>query len=99
MLVLLNSIPLKTLRSASIIIQEATHAPISIRDHEGTLRDAYGFIILKMKIGSIWTETKFHIIRENPGYDMILGRTWIHAEKRTTYKAPPTTHLLDEIFF
>lgn len=74
-----NIIPLKTLRAAGITRQEATHAPITIRDHEGTSRDAYGYIILKVTEGSVCAETKFYIIREDPGYDVILGRTWIHA--------------------
>ena len=79
-----NIIPLKTLRAAGITRQEATHAPIAIRDHEGISRDAYDFIILKVIENLVCTETKFYIIREDPGYDMILGRTWIHAGRVTS---------------
>lgn len=83
-----NIIPLKTLRAAGITRREATHAPIAIRDHEGISRNAYSFITLKVTERSICTEAKFFIIREDPGYDMVLGRTWIHAERTTV----PSTH-------
>ena len=76
-----NIIPLKTLRAAGVTRQEDTHAPVSIRYHEGISRDAYGYIILNVRNDSTWTEKKFFIIKEDPGYGMVLGRAWIHDGK------------------
>lgn len=83
-----NIITVKTLKAAKITKQEATRSPTVIKNPEGELGDAYGYIDLEVKLGDVLTQAKFYIVKEHPNYDMVLGGSWIHDNKEALGVCP-----------
>ena len=68
----------KDLKKTNIIMSNFTG--------ESTL--AVGCLIAELTVGSRITNTLFFVVDGRPGYTILLGRKWIHANQCV----PPTLH-------
>ena len=83
-----NIVTVKSLQAAKISKQEATRSPTVIENSTYEFVDAYGHINLDVKTGDIPTQARFHIIKEHPYHDIILGRPWIHKAQSLPISVP-----------
>ena len=73
-----NLIPLSTLQAAGISKRKIQGCPMEVTRFGG--RDEYttGHIQLWLKVGPIASLARFHVVKMEVSYHVLLGRPWLH---------------------
>jgi len=58
---------------------DLTKTDMMLKDFEGNVSPAKGVVCVELTIGSKTLPTMFFIINGKGGYNLLLGRDWIHA--------------------
>ncbi|XP_026430805.1 uncharacterized protein LOC113327902 [Papaver somniferum] len=76
-----NLVTMKTLKEAKVPQTKIVHHPILMTGFEGSQSHTYGYVYVDLKVGSIQSTVKLHVIEKDPDYHMILGRLWLYDNK------------------
>uniref|UniRef100_A0A2N9GSF0 RNA-directed DNA polymerase n=1 Tax=Fagus sylvatica TaxID=28930 RepID=A0A2N9GSF0_FAGSY len=77
----LNLIPLSTLKAANIPQHKIQGAPIEVTGFGGAAEYTMGHIQLVLRVGPIVALTRFHVVNSEVPYHVLLGRPWLHKHK------------------
>ncbi|XP_070017683.1 uncharacterized protein [Nicotiana sylvestris] len=75
----LNICPLVTLKKLGKGLHEINDGEINVKAFDGSQRSTIGEIILSLQMGPTWFEVDFKVIDVPTSYNLLLGRSWIHA--------------------
>lgn len=72
------SVPWKKLKIGTERIHKNN---VRVRAFDGGRKDSVGDIMLELSIGPVEFTMEFQVIDVSISYNLLLGRTWIHAAK------------------
>ncbi|XP_070008604.1 uncharacterized protein [Nicotiana sylvestris] len=75
----LNIFPLVTLRTLGKSLHEIKDGAINVKAFDGSQRSTIGEISLCLQMGPTWFDVEFQVIDVMTSYNLLLGRSWIHA--------------------
>ena len=73
-----NLIPLSTLQAAGISEKKIQGCPMEVTRFDGRGEYTASHIQLWLKIGPIASLARFHVVRTEVSYHVLLGRPWLH---------------------
>ena len=74
----INRIPLSTLHVAGISEKKIQGCPMEVTGFGGRGEYTAGHIQLWLKVGPIASLARFHVMRTEVSYHVLLGRPWLH---------------------
>ncbi|XP_070019440.1 uncharacterized protein [Nicotiana sylvestris] len=77
----LNICPLVTLRILGKCLHEIKDGAINVKAFDGSQRSTIGEIGLCLQMGPTWFDVDFQVIDVSASYNLLLGRSWIHAAR------------------
>ena len=82
-----NLIPLSTLQAVGISERKIQGCPMEVTGFGGRGEYIADHIQLWLKVGPIASLTRFHVVKTEVSYHMLLGRSWLHK-----YRLVPSTY-------
>ncbi|XP_030923006.1 uncharacterized protein LOC115949881 [Quercus lobata] len=76
-----NLIPLSTLQAAGISERKIQGCPMEVTGFGGRGEYTAGHIQLWLKVGPIASLARFHVVRTEVSYHVLLGRPWLHKHR------------------
>ena len=76
-----NLIPLSTLQAAGISKRKIQGCPMEVTGFGGRGKYTAGHIQLWLKVGPIASLARFHVVRTEISYHVLLGRPWLHKHR------------------
>ena len=76
-----NLIPLNTLQAAGISERKIQGCPMEVTGFGGRGEYTAGHIQLWLKVGPIASLARFHVVRTEVSYHVLLGRPWLHKHR------------------
>ena len=76
-----NLIPLSTLQAAGISEGKIQGCPMEVTGFGGRGEYTVGHIQLWLKVGPIASLARFHVVRTEVSYHILLGRPWLHKHR------------------
>ncbi|XP_070029276.1 uncharacterized protein [Nicotiana sylvestris] len=76
-----NIFPLSTLQKLKIDTERIHMNSVCVRGFDGGDKDSVGDIMLELSIGPVEFTMAFQVLDVAVSYNLLLGRTWIHAAK------------------
>ena len=76
-----NLIPLSTLQATGISERKIQGCPMEVSGFGGRGEYTAGHIQLWLKIGSIAFLARFHVVKTEVSYHVLLGRPWLHKHR------------------
>ena len=76
-----NLIPLSTLQAAGILEKKIQGCPMEVTGFGGRGEYTTGHIQLWLKVGPIASLARFHVVRTEVSYHVLLGRSWLHKHR------------------
>ena len=77
--VVLNVMPYSTIEKLRNSHKDLKETNMTMSNFTGGSTPALGFLIAKLTVGSRATNTLFFVTDARPGYTVLLGIEWIHA--------------------
>ena len=82
-----NLIPLSTLQAVGISERKIQGCLMEVTGFDGRGEYTADHIQLWLKVGPIASLTRFHVVKTEVSYHMLLGRSWLHK-----YRLVPSTY-------
>nr|XP_023888456.1 uncharacterized protein LOC112000534 [Quercus suber] len=76
-----NLIPLSTLQAAGISERKIQGCPMEVTGFGGRGEYTAGHIQLWLKVGPIASLARFHVVKTEVSYHVLLGRPWLHKHR------------------
>ena len=76
-----NLIPLSTLQAAGISERKIQGCPMEVTGFGGRGEYTTGHIQLWLKVGPIAFLARFHVVKTEVSYHVLLGRPWLHKHR------------------
>ena len=76
-----NFIPLSTLQAAGISKRKIQGCPMEVIGFDGRGEYTAGHIQLWLKVGPIASLARFHVVKTEVSYHVLLGRPWLHKHR------------------
>ena len=76
-----NLIPLSTLQAIGISEKKIQGCPMEVTGFGGRREYTAGHIQLWLKVGLIASLARFHMVRMEVSYHVLLGRPWLHKHR------------------
>jgi len=76
-----NLIILNTLQAAGISERKIQGCPMEVTEFSGRSKYTAGHIQLWLKVGHIASLARFHVVRTEVSYHLLLGRPWLHKHR------------------
>ena len=76
-----NLIPLSTLQAAGISKRKIQECPMEVTGFDGKGEYTAGHIQLWLKVGPITSLARFHVVRTEVSYHVLLGRPWLYKHR------------------
>ena len=76
-----NLIPLNTLQAAKISERKIQRCPMEVTGFSGRGKYTTGHIQLWLKVGLIASLARFHVVKTEVSYHVLLGRPWLHKHR------------------
>ena len=73
-----NLIPLSTLQAAGILERKIKECPMEVTGFGGRGEYTMGHVQLWLKVGPIASLARFHVVKTEVSYHVLLGRPWFH---------------------
>ena len=77
----INLIPLSTLQATGISKRKIQGCPMEVTGFGGRGEYTAGHIQLWLKVGHIASLARFHVVRTEVSYHVLLGRPWLHKHR------------------
>ena len=76
-----NLIPLGTLQAAAILERKIQGCLMEVIGFGGRCEYTAGHIQLWLKVGPIASLARFHVVKKEVSYHVLLGRPWLHKHR------------------
>ena len=76
-----NLIPLNTLQTIEILERKIQGCPMEVIGFGGRSEYTAGHIQLWLKVGPIASLARFHVVKMEVSYHVLLGRPWLHKHQ------------------
>ena len=76
-----NLIPLSTLQAVGISERKIQGCPMEVIGFGGRGEYTAGHIQLWLKVGPIVSLARFHVVKTEVSYHVLLGRPWLHKHR------------------
>jgi len=77
----INLIPLSTLQVVGILESKIQGCLMEVMGFRGRGEYTIGHIQLWLKLGPIASLTRFHVVKTEVSYHILLGRPWLHKHR------------------